>query len=139
MSFLNSLDRLRPNGKDRWRACCPVHQGSNPTALSIKQCSDGSFLVKCFNCDADGPDVFRSLGLPLDELFGYKEMDRQEGPYITQMMKDQNKEDMFMVAIYEAAQGRNEYIQLSDHKAYKLSVNRMRGYESLLNRNLRQG
>ena len=27
--------KLRTNGRDRWRACCPAHGGKNPSALSV--------------------------------------------------------------------------------------------------------
>lgn len=36
--------RLRPNGPDRWRACCPAHGGSNPTALSVGVSADDAVL-----------------------------------------------------------------------------------------------
>ena len=132
MSFLHSLDKLRANGKNKWRSRCPVHNGSNATALSIVQWSDGAFGVKCFSCDANGTDVFNALGLPLDELFGYKTLDRPR-QYVTQMQKDENKEDQFFMAIYDAAKGRGDVIAYSDHKRHKLTVQRMRGYEQLLN------
>lgn len=129
MTFLNSLDKLRPAGKDKWRACCPAHQGSNATALMVSQRIDGSFGVHCFSCGADGPEVFRALGLPLDELFGFKEHTR---PAVTQMQKDQMKEDMFFIAIYDAAKGRGDHIKYTDHKRYRLSINRIEGVKSLM-------
>ena len=64
--------RLRPNGTDRWRACCPAHGGSNPSALSIGVGRDGQVLIKCWHgCDAD--EVVASLGLELADLFPPRE------------------------------------------------------------------
>ncbi len=132
MSFLNHLDKLRANGRNKWRSICPCCGGSNATALSIVQWDDGAFGIKCFKCDANGTDVFHALGLPLDELFGYKKLDRSQN-YVTQMQKDEYREDKFFVAIYKAGKKRGETIALSDHKRYKLSINRMAGIEQIMN------
>ena len=60
--------RLRPNGADRWRACCPAHGGSNPSALSVGIGGDDAVLLKCWHgCDAH--EVAQSLGLELSDLF----------------------------------------------------------------------
>lgn len=37
-------------GEDRWRACCPIHKGDNPSAFSISR--RGFF--NCFRCGAKG-------------------------------------------------------------------------------------
>jgi hypothetical protein len=60
--------RLRPNGPDRWRACCPAHGGSNPSALSVGIGTDDAVLLKCWHgCDAH--EVAHALGLELADLF----------------------------------------------------------------------
>ena len=60
--------RLRPTGADRWRACCPAHDGSNPSALSVGAGREGQVLLHCWHgCDADA--VAGALGLELAELF----------------------------------------------------------------------
>lgn len=60
--------RLRPNGPDRWRACCPAHGGSNPSALSVGIGADDAVLLKCWHgCDAH--EVAHALGLELADLF----------------------------------------------------------------------
>jgi len=67
---LSRLDafKLRENGRDRWRACCPAHGGSNPSALSIGIGQDDAVLLKCWHgCDAH--QVANALGLELHELF----------------------------------------------------------------------
>lgn len=67
---LQRLDgfKLRENGRDRWRACCPAHGGSNPTALSIGLGDDGRVLLRCWHgCSADA--VAGALGLELSDLF----------------------------------------------------------------------
>lgn len=67
---LSRLDgfKLRENGRDRWRACCPAHNGSNPSALSIGIGQDDAVLLKCWQgCGAD--QVAQALGLELGDLF----------------------------------------------------------------------
>jgi len=60
--------KLRENGRDRWRACCPAHGGSNPSALSIGIGHGGGVLLKCWHgCGAQ--EVAHALGLELGELF----------------------------------------------------------------------
>jgi hypothetical protein len=64
--------KLRENGRDRWRACCPAHGGSNPSALSVGIGNDGAVLLKCWHgCSAD--DVSGALGLDLADLFPPRE------------------------------------------------------------------
>jgi hypothetical protein len=67
---LSRLDqfKLRENGRERWRACCPAHGGSNPSALSIGVGQDDAVLLKCWQgCDVH--QVAIALGLELHELF----------------------------------------------------------------------
>jgi hypothetical protein len=60
--------KLRENGRDRWRACCPAHGGSNPSALSVGIGNGGAVLLKCWHgCSAE--EVAGALGLELGDLF----------------------------------------------------------------------
>ena len=64
--------RLRRNGSDRWRACCPAHSGSNPSALSIGVGAKGQVLLKCWSgCDAEA--IAGALGLEFGALFPLRE------------------------------------------------------------------
>jgi len=64
--------KLRPNGTDRWRACCPAHGGSNPSALSIGLGNNGAVLLRCWSgCDAEA--VVDALGLEIADLFPPRE------------------------------------------------------------------
>lgn len=67
---LSRLDgfKLRQSGRDRWRACCPAHGGSNPSALSVGVGADDQVLLKCFQgCEVE--EIAYSLGLELTDLF----------------------------------------------------------------------
>jgi hypothetical protein len=60
--------RVRPHGNERWRACCPAHQGSNPSALSVGVGREGQVLLRCWSgCEVDA--IAAALGLELEELF----------------------------------------------------------------------
>lgn len=67
---LQRLDgfKLRENGRERWRACCPAHGGSNPSALSVGVGREDQVLLKCWQgCDTE--QVAQALGLELSDLF----------------------------------------------------------------------
>lgn len=67
---LSRLDayKLRQNGRDRWRACCPAHGGTNPSALSVGVGADDQVLLKCWQgCEVE--QVAHALGLELTDLF----------------------------------------------------------------------
>lgn len=64
---------LRSNGRDRWRARCPAHGGSNPSALSIGVGAHGQVLLKCWRgCTLES--VVESLSLDLGDLFPQKRL-----------------------------------------------------------------
>lgn len=70
--------RLRENGRDRWRACCPAHGGKNPSALSIGVGSDDQVLLRCWHgCEVE--QVAHALGLELSDLFPPKPQAGQGG------------------------------------------------------------
>jgi hypothetical protein len=60
--------QLRSNGRGRWRACCPAHGGSNPSALSIGIGDNGGVLLRCWQgCAVE--QVAEALGLNMIDLF----------------------------------------------------------------------
>jgi len=129
MTFLNSLEKLRSAGGDKWTSLCPAHNNKTNRTLSIKQNPDGSFVCHCFSCGANGVEVFNALGMTLDELFGYKDKPIQ---VITQKQKGEYDLDYWVSAIYENTdKAQHSY---KDHKRYKLAKARMAGIDNLSNR-----
>lgn len=60
--------RLRENGPNRWRACCPAHGGKNPSALSIGAGNDDAVLLRCWHgCTVE--QVCDAMGVELQDLF----------------------------------------------------------------------
>lgn len=67
---LSRLDghKLRAHGRDRWRACCPAHGGSNPSALSVGEGDNGAVLLRCWQgCSIES--IAAALGLKVTDLF----------------------------------------------------------------------
>lgn len=65
--FLGSLNRVRPNGTDKWMCQCPAHEDRSPS-LSVRLGEDGRLLVHCFSgCAPEA--VVGALGLTLAGLF----------------------------------------------------------------------
>jgi hypothetical protein len=58
---------------DRWRAPCPAHGGSNPTALGIAQGRDREgnpmTLLHCFARDCSIEDICVAMGIAVKDLF----------------------------------------------------------------------
>ena len=119
-------NNIKPRGKD-WLARCPVHNDKD-FAMSVKQVSDGSVIAHCFSCGANGLDLYKSLGLDLDELFGGK-----ENTFIPNGIKDQLEEDKYFIAIYKSDVNRGIKPTLADKRRYKLSIARIDGIKKKFN------
>lgn len=64
--LLSKLDKVKPNGKGKWLACCPAHPDKSPS-LAIKETEDGKLLIHCFSgCHVS--DVVGAIGLELSDL-----------------------------------------------------------------------
>ena len=130
MTFLNSLEKLRPAGGDKWTSLCPAHNNKTNRTLSTRQLPDGSFVCHCFSCGANGVEVFNALGMPLDELFGYKDKPKQ---VITQKQREEYDLDKWVVAIYAADKEARRPLGYQDHRRHKLAQARIIGIDQLIN------
>lgn len=69
--FLSKLEKVRPNGRGCYTACCPAHHDKHPS-LAIRQTGDGKILLKCFGgCSAY--EIVNAVGLSLTDLFPSKD------------------------------------------------------------------
>lgn len=66
---LSRLDSPRQNGRDRWRAACPVCGGKNRSTLSVGAGDTGAVLLKCWKSGCDPEAIALALGLELVDLF----------------------------------------------------------------------
>lgn len=66
--LLSRLPHAKRTGKDSWRCACPAHQGTNKSALSIRDAGDGKILIHCFQgCPIES--ILSTLGLEINDLF----------------------------------------------------------------------
>ncbi|CEG51840.1 DNA primase [Stutzerimonas xanthomarina] len=64
---LGRLDKVKPAGSGKWKACCPAHNDKSPS-LGIKETDDGKVLLHCWvGCTAT--DITAAIGLELKDLF----------------------------------------------------------------------
>ena len=65
---LSRLENPREVAPGRWRACCPAHGGSNPSALSVGEGDNGAVLLRCWQgCTLES--ITTALGLDICDLF----------------------------------------------------------------------
>lgn len=74
---LSCLDKVKPAGANKWKACCPAHDDKTPS-LAISETSDGTVLLKCWvGCTAQS--IVLAIGLELRDLFPGEKRERR-GP-----------------------------------------------------------
>lgn len=125
-NLLNALgSNIKPAGRDKWTAKCPVHSDKD-FAMSIKLNADNSVIAHCFACEANGFDLYKALGLDLDELFGDK---KAGGNLVPNLIIDQLSDAKWFCAIFEADESKGVSITLADKRNYKLQKARIKGIQ----------
>lgn len=84
--LLNSLDKVRKTGPNRYMACCPAHQDKRPS-LTIAETDAGVVLIKCWSgCGA--AEILAAVRLEFSDLYpprtdshGKKPVKRPWNPY----------------------------------------------------------
>lgn len=74
---LSRLDKVKPAGPSKWKACCPAHDDKNPS-LSIREADDGKVLLRCW-AGCESRDITAAIGLELRDLFPGEHLPRS-GP-----------------------------------------------------------
>ena len=122
--ILSRLDKVRQHG-DRYRSVCPVHDGNNPTALSLKE-EDGKVLIHCHACLAKGPEVVRAIGLTDAALFNDAPQRTGGKSYFSQEQKNQAREDEYFIAIYNTQIAQGHQPSKEEFRRFKLSQQRVK-------------
>lgn len=65
--ILSRLEKVKDNGRGRYRACCPAH-GSTGRTLSLLFKNDGRVLVHC-HAGCEAVEVMQAIGLSLSDLY----------------------------------------------------------------------
>lgn len=64
---LSCLDKVKPAGANKWKACCPAHDDKSPS-LAITETSKGTVLLKCWTgCTTQS--ILTAIGLEFRDLF----------------------------------------------------------------------
>ena len=124
--ILNALPKIRSDGKSKWRAPCPVHDGKNLN-LMISERPDGSVGCYCFVCGANGLAVVDALSVDRQELFAPD--DGYERPAISREMLITEAQDKLVIAM--AMNQKDSYMTLQDKRRLKLAKERLQGIEEL--------
>lgn len=125
-NLINALgSNIKERGRDRWVARCPVHNDKD-FAMSISQAVDGSVIAHCHACGANGLDLYQSLGLDLDELFGGRERDYFAIP---SEIKESYELDLWVLMIGCSDYKKGISISYKDKKRLRLARARVKGIE----------
>lgn len=98
--LLNTLQKVKKTGKDRWIALCPAHPDKRPS-LTITEKSDGMVLIKCWSgCGA--AEILDAVGLDYSALYPERTDDHRGRP----VRKLWNPADLLQVMAFEATVAR---------------------------------
>jgi hypothetical protein len=111
----------------KYIAICPVHGGNKNHALKIKQTGDGSVIAHCFSCGVNGLDLYRHLGLDLDELFGGKKLDNKR--CMPAHIAKEHAIDKMCISVHESDIKAERVVTLADKRRYRLALARTKGAE----------
>ena len=119
-AILMMLEGVKSSGPNRWMALCPVHGDKSPS-MGIKECDDGTVLMNCFACGANGMEIAESIGVSTNELFP-PDSSRAAGPSREQRATIET--DKVIMLIYEADKRGGREQTLADYRRYKLATER---------------
>ena len=124
--LLDRLEKVRPTGRDKWVACCPVHGDKNPS-MSVAE-KDGRVLCHCFSCGANGLEVTKALGLSPSVLFERP----LEAGHIPKRLYEELEMDRLVIAGYEQMKKSGKPLSYKDFKRVRLARNRIQVLEERL-------
>ena len=119
-AILSMLEGVKSSGANRWMALCPVHGDKSPS-MGIKECSDGTVLMNCFACGANGMEIAEAAGVSISELFP-PDSSRPTGP--TREQRSTIETDKVIMLIYDADKRGGREQTLADYKRYTLAKER---------------
>jgi hypothetical protein len=123
---LSRLTKVRSAGKDKWTACCPSHDDSDPS-LSISVVPDGRILMHCHGrCDIN--DVISAMGLQLSDLAPLETIESKHRLSLIHHVQARPKKDKaaphcdVVVALGESQVARGEKLSSVDKEALKKAI-----------------
>jgi len=124
--LLDRLEKVRSTGKNKWKACCPVHGDRNPS-MDIEE-KDGKVLVHCKACNANGLEVVQALALPVSVLF---EKELPKG-HIPKKLKEEVSVDRLVIEGAKQMEKNGKPLSYNDFKRLRLAKSRIETYEERL-------
>ena len=121
--LLDRLEKVRSTGKNKWKACCPVHGDRNPS-MDIED-KDGKVLVHCKACNANGLEVVQALALPASVLF---DKPLEQG-YIPKRIIEEIELDRLVVRMAEEDKKKGKPLSYNDFNRLRVAKNRIMAYE----------
>ena len=120
---LDRLDKLRQLGTNKWTACCPVHDDTNPSmSVTLVDTPEGQkLLFYCFSCGAKGDSVVESIGLKVRDLF---EQSKDFTPDRNYLLTKSVEDDDLFILIYDTDKSKGKKIRYKDHKEYVAAMAR---------------
>lgn len=87
---------LNDKGHGRWRSCCPLHNGRDPSAFSIVEGNDGKMRWTCFSGDCGSGDaidfVMKWQGLDFVEACQHLGGDLQMDPEVVRKIAEERRQ-----------------------------------------------
>ena len=130
--IIERLDKVKQHG-NRYRSICPVHDGNNPSALSLTE-DNNHILIHCHVCGATGSDVVRELGLSETVLFNEVSHNPRVNSYFSEDQKDQALEDAFYIEIYEQQLKEGHVPSSEEYRRHRLSQQRVKILDQINNK-----
>ncbi len=117
---------IKPSGRDRWLARCPVHNDKD-FAMSITMLNSGKILACCHACGANGEAMYEALCIDKGELSNWSDKNQD---YISPKMLEELTEDRRFMLNYNRAIDKGDKLAWVDIKRHKLAVARIAGIEA---------
>lgn len=124
--LLARLQKVRPNGKRQWTACCPAHDDRSPS-LAIREAEDSRLLVYCFGgCGIE--DILAAIGLDISDLFPEKLLDGKRPipkPFFPGNVFAILSHEIAIAALIAADLHKNRAVSQADYDRLLMTVNRL--------------
>lgn len=125
-TILDRLDKVKPTGRDSYKACCPAHQDKSPS-LAIRALDDGRILMKCM-AECPTQSVLDAMGLSMEDLFPERlgDFKREKRPFNAAQLLQLISQETTIVAMC-ASSLTSHPLNDTDRARLLTAVNRING------------
>ena len=131
-TFISRLHKVRATGDDRWTACCPAHDDSNPSmSISIK---GDRLLTYCHARQCPHEDILAAVGMKISDFYddGARAAYRAActAPVKALEAIDLKALDRAVVRLARADLKAGKPLSIENRARYLLAVERLKAHES---------